>query len=633
VRRILLSLAFLLAATAFAQLPAVTTRSFDNSRSGDNTQETVLTSAAVLAKGMVRQTTIPVIGDARGMEAQPLVLPGVKLKDGSTHDVMVLPSMANVVRGVDAETGAGLWQVTLGTPIQGSAAIDFHVINDKWGVLSTGVIDPATQRVYLVAWVSPDGTAQKAVHFIYQLSVVDGSQVVPPISLAGQTSRAQSYSSAMRKQRSALLLVNEYGHKTVFFAIGTVLETGPGAAGWIFALDCPTHTLTSLALSDGLGAGIWMGAQGLAADATGYLYGVTGNGSFNGATDFAESVFKVQYNPPTTTAKAALTVVSWWTPYSDAGRTGLNPQLSGPPVEQATKLAGMSAPTEAVMPVGAGMNVSLAKAKVVVNTNSLGQPVQLVYPVLPTQTAWDDEDLGSGGGTLLAQYQLYLASGKDGIGYVVKTGAMGNTNPADFANAATNCAKLASSPVWLTEDPGPVNPCPQDETTLNFMPWGKTRHLHMTPVQYMSPTRGMTLFVWGENSQLHAWTISGSGTLTYLAQGNEVASANVVNSPGGMPGGFCSLSSNNNALGSAVLWCSIPYGDANATITNGRLLAYDPENLIVNPDGTKTLRVLWDSQQWALAYVYNKFMPPIAWNGRVYLPNYSGGVDVYGLAN
>jgi hypothetical protein len=127
--------------------------------------------------------------------------------------------------------------------------------------------------------------------------------------------------------------------------------------------------------------------------------------------------------------------------------------------------------------------------------------------------------------------------------------------------------------------------------------------------------------------------MSSTGTLTYLAQGNEVASANVANSPGGMPGGFCSLSSNNNARGSAVLWCSIPYGDANATITNGRLLAYDPENLIVNPDGSRTLRVLWDSQQWALAYVYNKFMPPIAWNGRVYLPNYNGGVDVYGLAN
>ena len=625
-----------------AQLQPVATRAFDNSRSGDNTHETILTPARLLATGIGRQTTIPLWGDGRGTEGQPLIMPGVKLADGSTHDVMVLPSMANWVRGVDAETGANLWTTPppagfpptflgtfLGTPINGSNAIDSKGINDKWGVLSTGVIDPDTQRVYLVAWVSRDGTPQNGVHFVYVLNIADGSLVCPPVSLAGLTSRGQAYNSLMRKQRSALLLTNAFGRKTVFFSMGTVQETQNGAAGWIFAFDCATNTISAaLAMSDGLGAGIWMGAQGLAADAQGFLYGITGNGSFNGATDFGECVFKVQYTPPTATAKAALRVVSWWSPYSDAGRTGLNPQLSGPPVLPQNKLAGMSMPTEAVKLVNEGMTVSLKNARVVNNTNNLGKPVQLVFPKLPTNTAWDDEDLGSGGGTL-TPYGVYIASGKDGIGYAVKTANMGNTNPADFANAAANCLKLAGPPVWMTEDPGPVNPCPQLETTLNFMPWGKTRHMHMTPVQYMSPTRGLTLFVWGENSQLHAWTVSTAGALTYLAQGNEVASANVVNTPGGMPGGFCSLSSNGNTLGTAVLWCSIPYGDANATVTNGRLLAYDPENLVANPDGSKGLRVLWDSQAQAIPYVYNKFQPPIVWNGRVYLPNYNGGVDVY----
>jgi hypothetical protein len=113
-------------------------------------------------------------------------LPQVKLPNNSTHDVMVLPSMANIVRGVDARSGAGLWQVTLGPnlgmPINGATplgpkpqpdnsvgvqrTIDCHSINDKWGVLSTGVIDPETQRVYMVAWISPDGTPQKAKHYV-----------------------------------------------------------------------------------------------------------------------------------------------------------------------------------------------------------------------------------------------------------------------------------------------------------------------------------------------------------------------------------------------------------------------------------------------------------------------------------
>ena len=72
-----------------AMVPWVT-RSADNSRSGWNSQETQLTQASVTSKGIVRATIIPVTGDARGMEAQPLILPKVKLADGTTHDVMVL---------------------------------------------------------------------------------------------------------------------------------------------------------------------------------------------------------------------------------------------------------------------------------------------------------------------------------------------------------------------------------------------------------------------------------------------------------------------------------------------------------------------------------------------------------------
>jgi hypothetical protein len=94
------------------------TRSADNSRSGWNLHETQLSQAAVATKGIFRATIIPLNGDARGMEAQPLILPGVKFADGSMHDVMLLPSMADQVRGVDATTGTDLWDTTLGTPIK-----------------------------------------------------------------------------------------------------------------------------------------------------------------------------------------------------------------------------------------------------------------------------------------------------------------------------------------------------------------------------------------------------------------------------------------------------------------------------------------------------------------------------------
>ncbi len=371
----------------------------------------------------------------------------------------------------------------------------------------------------------------------------------------------------------------------------------------------------------------------MAADAQGDLYGVTGNGSYNGVTDFGESVIKVHYQPASGNLKASLKVVDSWSPFSDSSRLGQNPSLTEPTVKLPRgKLAGVSAPSD---PVGGSMNMP-HKTRTVTTVDERGNNIPLVYPVRTRQDGrWGDEDFGSAGGTLIEKYGVYFAAGKDGIGYAVNSTSMGHTQPRDFANMKSNCAKLKNPPVWVAASPGPVDACPQDTTTLDFFPWGATRHIHATPVQYWSPTRGLTLFVWGENSQLHAWTMSPSGTLAYLAQGNETASAQALIDPshfGGMPGGFCSLSSNGNKPGTALLWCTISYNDANSIPqTNGRLLCYDPENLITNADGSKTLRVLWDSEQAAIPFIFNKFDPPVVWNGQVYVPNYNGGVEVFGL--
>jgi hypothetical protein len=81
---------------------------------------------------------------------------------------------------------------------------------------------------------------------------------------------------------------------------------------------------------------------------------------------------------------------------------------------------------------------------------------------------------------------------------------MGRTTLGDLNNPKANCAKLAGTPVWITMDPGPVDACPADPKTLNFFPGGDTAHLHMTPVQFYDPMlKTWTIFVWGENAQLH----------------------------------------------------------------------------------------------------------------------------------
>jgi len=267
------------------------TRSADNSRSGWNQHETTLTQASVESKGIIRATIIPVVGDARGMEAQPLILPNVKTARG-TRDVMVLPSMADVVRGVDAHDGSAIWQVTLGTPITGSQNIDSHQINQFWGCISTGVIDSDTQRLYQVCWVSPDktGNPQTGRYFMFVLNVADGKQVVPPVLIQGPNGKPD-FNATMRKQRSSLVETNVAGVKTVFGCSGTIFETQAGvASGYCFAFDVASNTVSAmLAMTAGEGAGVWMAGQGAAADTQGFLYVLTGNGDFDGASQWGES--------------------------------------------------------------------------------------------------------------------------------------------------------------------------------------------------------------------------------------------------------------------------------------------------------------------------------------------------------
>jgi hypothetical protein len=599
------------------------TRSADNSRSGWNPHETQLTQASVASKGIIRATIIPVIGDARGVEAQPLILPNVKTKRG-TRDVMVLPSMAYIVRGVDAHDGSGIWQVTLGTPVTGSQNIDSHQINQFWGCLSTGVIDPDTQILYQVCWVSPDktGNPQTARYFMFVLKVTDGTQVVPSVLIQGK-SGTQDFNTAMRKQRSSLVETNVNGVKTVFGCSGTTYETGAGASGYCFAFDVASNTVSAmLALTAGEGAGVWMAGQGAAADAQGYLYVTTGNGDFDGSSQWGESFLKLRYTPPSGGTAATLRVVDHWTPWTDFARTGQTAAMA------AMKLAGVSAPSEAIKPVGSRMNMSLKDAKLVPMVNDQGTPVLLVYPQMAAGN-WSDEDWGSAGPACLFSIGVCIATGKDGIAFPIKTSALGGTTQADLANPKANCARLAAPPVWLTMSPGPVDPCPADPRTLNFFPWGDTAHLHMTPVQFFDPTlQSWTIFAWGENSQLHKWSVSSTGSLTYLAESNEYASADVRgNPPGGMPGGFCSGSSNGADPNSAILVCTIPYGDANAQVVNGRLLVYDAVHLAAD----RSLKVLWDSQRWGVQFLFNKFDPPVIDGGQIYVPNYNGGIDLYRL--
>jgi hypothetical protein len=617
----ILALAMTSAAQCQTAFVPWTTRSADNARSGWNGHETQLRADLIRRKGVVRIGTWTLPGDARGLEAQPLILPNVRTASGP-RDVMVLASMANVVRAVDARDGSSLWQVELGKPVAGSKDIDMHLVNDHWGCLSTGVIDPDSQRLYQVCWISNDGTGspKTARWYMFVLNLADGSQATPPVLIEG-ISEGQDFATEMRKQRSSLVETDVDGVKTIFGCAGTIYEVAEGASGFCFAFDVAANRMAAmLAMTAGHGAGVWMAGQGIVADPHGDLYVMTGNGDFDGKSQWAESLLKLKYVPPSQGRPATLSVVDHWTPWTDHDRIADF-------APEAEAMAGMSAVTEAVKRPSGAMQMALASSRVVASKNGRGQPIMLVYLADPGK--WSDQDLGSAGPACLFAIGLCVATGKDGIAYPIKTDDLGGTTLSDLQDPKANCAKLAAPPVWLTVDPGPVDPCPAKASDLNFLVDSYTAHLHMTPVQFFDPVlQSWTIFAWGENGHLRKWAASKSGALTFVAEGREFASADArAKPPGGMTGGFCAGASDGADPNSAFLVCAIPYGDANAQPVNGRLLIYDP----VHVTAAGELQVLWDSQQWGLPFVFNKFDPPVIDGGQIYVPNYSGGVDVYRL--
>jgi hypothetical protein len=70
----------------------------------------------------------------------------------------------------------------------------------------------------------------------------------------------------------------------------------------------------------------------------------------------------------------------------------------------------------------------------------------------------------------------------------------------------------------------------------------------------------------------------------------------------------------------------VPYGDANRTLSAGRLIAYAATRF-ANGQMVK----LWDSRDWNHQFTFNKFGVPVVANGMLYLPTYDGAVVVYGI--
>ena len=386
---------------------SVVTRAYDNARSGAQYAETVLTPDAVRQRGIRRLASLPLPGDARGLEAQLLVAAAVRMPAGETRDLLICATMSNRVYAFDSGSleEVPVWVQSLGTPVKGVQAIDNYLINDNWGILSTPVIDTEAGLLYCVAWVSADRSVTQGRHLVFALDLRDGHVVHPQLDLEGAAYDpgaglpVQRFKSVARKQRAALLFITVTDsegspRKTLLIPAGSVVESAGTNRGWLIAVDLDRWTIAAAWTSTvvGSGGGVWQGGAGPAADTEGYVYLMTGNGSFAPPRDLSESFVKLRYTPSTGAAAAKIEPVDWFTPFTDVERTGVRDDDDAHAHE-------VPAPTN-------------------IRAHDHGD----------IDAMWGDMDLGSGGPVLVEASKSVIGAGKDGVAYSLKSDAMGKTS-------------------------------------------------------------------------------------------------------------------------------------------------------------------------------------------------------------
>jgi hypothetical protein len=297
--------------SAQAQPTSVLTNRYNNGRTGANLNETVLNLANVNRDQFGRLFTRQVLGH---IYAQPLYVPDVEIPNKGIHNVVYVATMHNLVYAFDADDPTlsdPLWQAYLGIPFTQNVLSD--IAGGEVGVLSTPVIDPDTQTIYLVARNWEDN---RAVYKLHALDITTGfPRFGSPVNItltvsgtgANNVNGIVSLDAYNQLQRTGLLLVNG----NVYFGFGSNNDTGLWY-GWMAGYDAATLELSGVInfTANGWSGGIWMSGTGISSDGT-YLYLATANGKYTvdeGGTDFSQSILKLEHTGDT------FTVLDYYTP-------------------------------------------------------------------------------------------------------------------------------------------------------------------------------------------------------------------------------------------------------------------------------------------------------------------------------
>jgi hypothetical protein len=296
---------------------SVTTDHNDLARTGQNTRETILTPANVNSSQFGKLFAVSVDGL---VYAQPLYLWAVNIA-GGTHNVLYIATEHDSIYAIDADSGTVYAQASLipsgGSTVSSSSDLGCTDLTPEVGITGTPVIDPATATLYVVAKSKVNGTIVQYLHALSVTTLAEkfGGPVQIRASVAGHGADSSggvvSFNAKQHNQRAALLLTN--GH--VLIAWSSHCDYSPWH-GWLISYNASTLAQEAVfnAAPNDDGGGVWMSGAAPAADASGNIYFATGNGPWDGSSDFGDSIVKL--GPP---ANGSFQVLDYFTPYDQAG--------------------------------------------------------------------------------------------------------------------------------------------------------------------------------------------------------------------------------------------------------------------------------------------------------------------------
>jgi hypothetical protein len=308
--------------------PGAITQHNDISRTGQNLNEAILTPALVRSPGAFGKLFAQQVDGY--IYAQPLYVQGVTI-NGAVHNVVYVATEGDSVYAFDADSNSAananpLWHASLIDTAHGAAVGATTV--DSWGTLDCGdlvpqigitgtpTIDPSTNTMFVEAKSEENGNY---VHRLHALDITTGAEKAPgPVVVTasvrgsgdGSTAGQIYFDGLHQMERPGLLLLNG----VVYLAYASHCDEYP-YHGWLFAYDASTFQMINdyvTTPNGGLG-GFWMGGSGIAADSSGNVFIVSGNGDFDTsstpATELGDSILKLSLNG------IGLSMTDYFTPY------------------------------------------------------------------------------------------------------------------------------------------------------------------------------------------------------------------------------------------------------------------------------------------------------------------------------